>query len=108
MKEIRARLGLIQSKLEEMAWLEGLYMHGAELLEQPLLKRLGFIVLYRGLTQAPKRRAAQDQLQELLKAVLPVELSLQFTSALGLGDLLQEGNPAAKALLGHAEAIYVK
>ena len=62
MKGVRARLGLIQSKLAEMTWLEGLYMHGAELLEQPLLKRLGFIVLYRGLTQAPKRRASDPAL----------------------------------------------
>jgi hypothetical protein len=92
----------------EMTWIDGLYLYGAELVEQPYLTHLKFIVLFHGLRLPAAQRNAQQQLHELLHAVLPLDLSVQLAGTPGMAELLQEGNPAATALLGHTEMVFTR
>ena len=108
LKEIRARLGLIGPQIGELEWLEGLYLYGAKMLDMPRLERVDFIVVYRGLRNAARLKAAETELQTLLAAVLPLDFELKFTGTLEIGRLLQEGNPAAQALLGYAESVFTR
>jgi hypothetical protein len=108
MKEVRARLGLIRQKLLEMTWIEGIYLYGAELVDQQYLTQLKLIVFYTGLRTPAAQRSAQQELQELLHAVLPLELSIQLAGTPGMAELLEEGNPAAIALLGHTETVFAR
>ncbi|MFQ5744065.1 MAG: hypothetical protein ACE5HV_10805 [Acidobacteriota bacterium] len=101
-------MGLIGPQLSEFSWLEGVYLHGASLIERPRLLHLNFIIVYRGLSRPAQRKAAHAQLIELLQAVLPVRLHVQFTGARGVARLLDENNPAAHALLGYAESVFVR
>ena len=106
LKEVRARLGLIAPQIGELEWLDGLYMYGAELLEVARLEQVDFIVVYKRLRSGSKIKAAEKELKELLGAVLPIDVELKMTGTLEIGRLLAEGNPAAQALLGHAETVY--
>ena len=108
LKEVRARIGLIRPKLLEMTWIDGLYLYGAEVVDQTYLTQLRFIVLFHGLRLSSAQRKARQQLHELLHAVLPLHLSVQLAGTPGLAELLQEGNPAATALLGHTEMVFTR
>ena len=105
LKAVRARLGLIAPQLTELSWLDGIYIYGAELLKEPRLKRINFIIVYRGLRSASRLEAAEAELRMLITAVLPVEFNLS-TGTPVIGRLFAEGNPAVKAHLGHSEPIF--
>ena len=106
LKEVRARLGLIGGQIADFDWLEGLYMYGPELVEAPRLERVDFIAVFRGLRNTSRLKSAEAELRELLAAVLPLDFDLKLTGTLEIGRLLDEGNPAAQALLGYAEAVF--
>lgn len=109
LKEVRARLGLIQAQLAELPWLQGLYLYGSNVVEDPAaLRRASFIVTQSGLRGSAAVREAGRELEELLGAVLPIQLDLQIVDTPAVGELLTEENPAAIALLGHAEAVFVR
>lgn len=105
LKEVRARLGLIAPQLTELSWLDGIYIYGSELLKEPRLKRINFIIVYRGLRSASRLEAAAAELRMLITAVLPVEFNLS-TGTPVIGRLFAEGNPAVKAHLGYSEPIF--
>jgi hypothetical protein len=105
LKEVRARLGLIAPQLTELSWLDGIYIYGSELLKEPRLKRINFIIVYRGLRSASRLEAAEAELRMLITAVLPVEFNLS-TGTPVIGRLFAEGNPAVQAHLGYAEPIF--
>ena len=101
LKEVRARLGLIAPQLTELSWLDGIYIYGEELLKEPRLQRINFIIVYRGLRSASRLGAAEAELRMLVTAVLPVEFNLSTGTSV-IGRLLAEGNPAVQAHLGHS------
>ena len=105
LKEVRARLGLIAPQLTELSWLDGIYIYGEELLKEPRLQRINFIIVYRGLRSASRLDAAEAELRMLITAVLPVEFNLS-TGTPVIGRLLAEGNPAVQAHLGYSEPIF--
>ena len=105
LKEVRARLGLIAPQLTELSWLDGIYIYGSELLKEPRLKRINFIIVYRGLRSASRLEAAEAELRMLITAVLPVEFNLS-TGKPVIGRLLAEGNPAVQAHLGYSEPVF--
>ena len=105
LKEVRARLGLIAPQLTELSWLDGIYIYGEELLKEPRLQRINFIIVYRGLRSASRLGAAEAELRMLITAVLPVEFNLS-TGTPVIGRLLAEGNPAVQAHLGYSEPIF--
>ena len=105
LKEVRARLGLIAPQLTELSWLDGIYIYGEELLKEPRLQRINFIIVYRGLRSASRLDAAEAELRMLVTAVLPVEFNLS-TGTPVIGRLLAEGNPAVQAHLGYSEPIF--
>ena len=105
LKEVRARLGLIAPQLTELSWLDAIYIYGSELLKEPRLKRINFIIVYRGLRSASRLEAAEVELRMLITAVLPVEFNLS-TGTPVIGRLFAEGNPAVQAHLGYAEPIF--
>ena len=105
LKEVRARLGLIAPQLTELSWLDGIYIYGEELLKEPRLQRINFIIVYRGLRSASRLGAAEAELRMLITAVLPVEFNLSTGTSV-IGRLLAEGNPAVQAHLGYSEPIF--
>ena len=105
LKEVRARLGLIAPQLTELSWLDGIYIYGEELLKEPRLQRINFIIVYRGLRSASRLDAAEAELRMLITAVLPVEFNLSTGTSV-IGRLLAEGNPAVQAHLGYSEPIF--
>ena len=105
LKEVRARLGLIAPQLTELSWLDAIYIYGSELLKEPRLKRINFIIVYRGLRSASRLGAAEAELRMLITAVLPVEFNLSTGTSV-IGRLLAEGNPAVQAHLGYSEPIF--
>jgi hypothetical protein len=107
-KEVRARLGLIRQKLLEMTWIDGIYIYGPELVDQQYLTQLKFIVFFHGLRSTAAQRSAQQELHELLHAVLPLKLNIQLAGTPGMAELLEDGNPAAVALLGHTETVFAR
>ena len=105
LKEVRARLGLIAPQLTELSWLDGIYIYGEELLKEPRLQRINFIIVYRGLRSASRLGAAEAELRMLITAVLPVEFNLSTGTSV-IGRLLAEGNPAVQAHLGYSEPVF--
>ena len=105
LKEVRARLGLIAPQLTELSWLDGIYIYGEELLKEPRLQRINFIIVYRSLRSASRLGAAEAELRMLITAVLPVEFNLSTGTSV-IGRLLAEGNPAVQAHLGYSEPIF--
>jgi len=75
------------------------------LLKEPRLKRINFIIVYRGLRSASRLEAAEAELRMLITAVLPVEFNLS-TGKPVIGRLLAEGNPAVQAHLGYSEPVF--
>ena len=107
LKEIRARLGLIVPQFAALSSLDGIYLYGAELLEEPRLEHVNFIVVYRSLRSAVRLKAAEAELRILITAVLPVEFNLD-TGTPTIGRLLGEGNPAVQAHLGYSEPVFAR
>jgi hypothetical protein len=106
--EAMISLVTLADRWEDMGWLEALYLYGSNLGSAAGHRELRFMVIFKGLRQATQQRAAEKELDKLLKPVIPVRRRLDFLNNLKIILWVEQENPAFVAAFGQAIPIYVR
>lgn len=106
--EAMISLVTLADRWEDLRWLEALYLYGSNLGSAAGHRELRFMVIFKGLRQAAQQRAAEKELDKLLKPVIPVRRRLDFLHDLEIIVWVEQDNPAFAAAFGQAIPIYVR
>lgn len=106
--EAMISLVTLADRWEDLRWLEALYLYGSNLGSAAGHRELRFMVIFKGLRQATQQRAAEKELDKLLKPVIPVRRRLDFLNDLEIIVWVEQDNPAFVAAFGQAIPIYVR
>ncbi len=107
-EEALISLSTLEGKWADVAWLQGLVLYGSTLRSAAFHREFSFMVLYKGMRAASKLRAAQAELDELIKNAVPIPRKLHLIGDLPLLDKIQADDPAVRALFGELIIIYAR